>query len=376
MLYLLFQYLIEHHGFPMLGAFPSFRIGASFFTAFLICLLFGRRFIEWQRGRSMVDGYAKLGEARKELILEGKAGTPTMGGLLTSAAILGAAFLWMDPREPLGLAGLCVFLACGAIGYYDDYVKLCDPVRHGIPWKRKILLLAAVGLGLGSFLFFFHWTGEEAYLRSLVLPFLKNPGPTEPWLGLAGSGGIFFLLLVAFVLVGSANAVNLSDGMDGLAAGMLVISGIALVGICYLVGDLRIARYLYVLHVPGCKEVAVLMGGFVGAALGFLWWNASPAELFMGDVGSLGFGALLGFAGIASRMEIFLAVVGGLFVAEALSVLLQVGSFRLRRRRIFLCSPVHHHFQKLGMPETKIVARFWIVSALLAVFSLLLVKFR
>ncbi len=373
MLDLLFEYLTAHYGFPMLGSFPSFRIGAAFFTAFLVCCLFGRRFIARQRRRGVVDGYEKMGEARRALVLEGKAGTPTMGGLLTGAAILSAGLLWADPREALVWVGLGAFTACAAVGYVDDRWKLFHPVRHGLSMRLKLVVLLAVGCAAALALERFVWTGERAYLRSLVVPFLKNEGPTVPWLTL---GTLPFTAIAALVLCGSANAVNLSDGMDGLAAGLLVTAGLALVAICYVVGDLRLARYLYVLHVPGCKEVAVLVGGLVGAALGFLWWNASPAQLFMGDVGSLGFGALLGFAGVASRMEVFLFVVGGVFVVEALSVILQVGSFKLRRRRIFLCTPIHHHFQKLGVPEPKIVARFWILSALLAVFSLLLFKVR
>ncbi len=371
MLYHLFRYLHLEHGFPRLGTYPSFRMAAAFFTAFAICLWIGPRCIRWLRGWNAKDSYDKVGKERRAVLEDSKEGTPTMGGIFTLLAIAVSGLLFCSLEEPLVWLGLITLLGAGAIGYWDDHVKLFHPTQHGISAKKKLGALGLLSIGVAIALSQLFWTGELAKLQVLVLPFLK-----DTTVGLTALFGLPFLALVFLVITGSANAVNLSDGMDGLAAGLLVTAGTALVAMNYIVGDAQLSSYLFVHHVPGAEEVAVLMAGLVGAAAGFLWFNAAPAQVFMGDVGSLSFGALLGFAAVASRMELTLVVVGGVFVMEALSVLIQVVSFRTRGKRVFLCSPLHHHFQMQKVPETKIVARFWIVSALLAVFSVALFKVR
>ncbi len=376
MLYELFKFLHVEYDFPRLGLYVSFRIAAAFLFSFLACVLIGKRFIAWQQRRSMGESFDKMGEERRALVTESKAGTPTMGGILIGVALVGSALLWCDLREPLVWLGLLTFVALGLIGSWDDHVKLFHPTRHGISFRTKLFWTTVVCLVLGLALQQWVWaapskSGDEGQLLALVVPFLK-----DGTLPLTALYGLPFLVLIWLTVCGSANAVNLADGMDGLAAGCLLIAGMALVVMCYVIGRVDYAAYFYVLHVPGAAEVAILLGAMVGACFGFLWYNAAPAQIFMGDVGSLSLGGLLGFAAVACRMELTLLILGGVFVAEALSVVLQVGSYKLRKKRIFLCSPIHHHFQKLGVPETKIVIRFWIAAVMLAALSLTLFKVR
>jgi phospho-N-acetylmuramoyl-pentapeptide-transferase len=376
MLYALFRYLNESFGFPLLGMYPSFRIGAAFATAFVLCLVLGKRFISWQKKRSIGEDFSKMGDARKEIVDQKKEGTPTMGGLFVGAALLISILLWCRLDSALAWTGIIVFLVFMAIGFFDDHQKLFHATKHGLSFKTKMLLTGVCATLLGIWLQQGLWSGDLSYLQSLVLPFLKNANSTDALLPLTAFGGLAFIAFLFLALAGTANGVNLADGMDGLAIGCVFCTAFALLGATYIVGDHRIASYLYVLHVPECKEISVQLGALLGGSLGFFWFNAAPAQIFMGDVGSLSLGGLLGFSAIASRMELSLLIAGGVFVAEVLSVMLQVGSFKLRGKRIFLCAPLHHHFQKMGIPETKIVARFWIVSALLAAFSLLLFKVR
>ncbi|MEZ5988094.1 MAG: phospho-N-acetylmuramoyl-pentapeptide-transferase [Planctomycetota bacterium] len=371
MLYHLFSWLHETQGFPRLGLYVSFRIAAAFLSAFLLCLLLGPRFIAWQRRRRLGENLDKMGQERRALVPEGKAGTPTMGGLLIGCGLCAAALAWCRLDEPLVWLGLLVYCGMGAVGAWDDQVKLFHPTRHGLTFRTKLAWTAGLCLVVGLVLAHVVWTGPQAPLQALVLPFLKDAD-----LSLAGLGALPFVALVCVTICGSANAVNLADGMDGLATGCLLVAGITLAAMCYVIGRVDYAGYLYVPHVAGAAEVAVLLAAMVGACFGFLWYNAAPAQLFMGDVGSLSLGALLGFAAVACRMELALVVVGGVFVVEALSVVLQVGSWKLRRKRVFLCAPIHHHFQKQGVPETKIVVRFWIAAVLLSCLSLTLFKLR
>ncbi len=372
MLYHLFRWLNEQHGFPYFVRYPSFRIAAAFVTSLAFCILFGPAFIRWLRRRNVGENLTKLGQERREIVPDGKAGTPTMGGLLTGAALLMGAVLWCRLDQPLVICGLAVFVVAAAIGLWDDSVKLFHPTRPGISFATKMIAFTALGFGVGLALQLWLWRdGPESGLRVLVLPFLK-----DVFLDLRVWFGIPFLLLVFLAICGSANAVNLTDGMDGLAAGCLAIAGIAMTAMNYIVGDETFASRFFVLYVDGGQEVAVLLAALVGASLGFLWFNAAPAQLFMGDVGSLPFGALLGYSAVASRMELGLLLVGGVFVIEAASVLIQVASYKLRHKRVFLCTPIHHHFQKQNVPETKIVVRFWCVAIVLAVSSIALFKVR
>ena len=373
MLYHLFRWLNEEHAFPYLVRYPSFRLAAAFLTALVFCLLFGPGFIRWLKRRNFGENVQKMGDARRAIVPEGKEGTPTMGGILTSSALLVSALLWCPLDAGLVWIGLFVFVAATAIGYWDDATKLFHPTRHGISAKAKLFWIGVVSLIAACWLRYGIWTDAAGLseLQVLVLPFLKNAFVSLTW-----AWGLPFLVFVVLVLVFSTNAVNLTDGMDGLAAGCLAIAGIAMTAMNYIVGDADLAGRFFVRHVPGGQEVAVMIAALTGAALGFLWFNAAPAEVFMGDVGSLGFGMLLGYSAVASRMEPALVIVGGVFVVEALSVLIQVSSYKLRKKRVFLCAPIHHHFQKLEIPETKIVIRFWCVAIVLAVFSVALFKIR
>jgi phospho-N-acetylmuramoyl-pentapeptide-transferase len=277
---------------------------------------------------------------------------------------------------------VCLIAAFAAIGLWDDLVKLRSE-RRGISKRQKQGALTLVALLVGLWLLYFAeletsaWIDPETGQRvagsgpHLYVPFFKDVAvPLTAWLGLP------FLLLVILVLTGSANAVNLTDGLDGLAIGCVAICALAYAGITYFVGHADLSRYLLVRPVPGAGEMTVLLAALLGSALGFLWFNAAPALVFMGDVGSLGLGGALGYAAVVSRTELVLPIVGGVFVAEALSVMLQVGSFKLRGKRVLRCAPLHHHFQFGGMPETRLVVRTWVVSALLALTSLALFKVR
>lgn len=372
MLYELFRYLNEAHGFPYLVRYPSFRMVAAFLTAFLFCIAFGPAFLRALGRRKLGENVDKMGEARRKVVAAGKAGTPTMGGILTFAAISVAALLWTKLDTPLVWVGLVLFWGATAIGFLDDHVKQHHATKHGISGRLKLGLLSLLVVAAALFLRQGIWSegslhGDDA-LEVLILPFAKDL--------VLPLGAVAFVALAWGVICGSANAVNLSDGMDGLAAGCLAITGLALVVACNVVGTEELAARFFVRHVPGCLEIAVVLAGLVGAALGFLWFNAAPALVFMGDVGSLGFGTLLGFAAFASRMEVLLVVAGAVFVAEAGSVIVQVASYKLFKKRVFRCTPIHHAFQLAGMPETRIVARFWVVAVLCAVLSLALFKVR
>jgi phospho-N-acetylmuramoyl-pentapeptide-transferase len=300
-----------------------------------------------------------------------------MGGLFVIGSILVASALWLrfDGVNRFSLPALVLVFGFAAVGFWDDWVKLkqgrTGEKKRGISKREKqgALTLIAVGVGL--------WLLGPAALESasggphLYVPFFKEVG-----LDLTVLYGIPFLVLAMLVLTGSANGVNLTDGLDGLAAGCITTAAIAYAAITYAVGRVDWSQYLLVAHVAGAGEMTVMMAALVGGALGFLWFNAAPAMVFLGDVGSLALGGALGYAALISRTELVLVVVGGVFVVEALSVMIQVASFRLRGRRVFRCAPIHHHFQFGGMPETRVVVRTWIVSALLALTSLALFKVR
>ena len=370
MLYELLRYLHLEHEFPRLGTYASFRAAAAFFTAFGLCLWFGPRVIELLRRLRARDSYEKVGPERRAVMVDAKQGTPTMGGILTVGAVLVSALLWCSLSSVLVLAGLLVFVGCGLVGLWDDWVKVFSTERHGIRGWSKFGLLGGLSIVAALLLQHVAWAGKPELL-DLVVPLFKDASlPLAVWLGLP------FLALAFFAINGTANAVNLTDGMDGLASGLYVIAGAGMCAVAFVVGNGELAQFLFVPHVEGAGELAVLLAASVGAAVGFLWFNAAPAQVFMGDVGSLSFGGLLGYSGIAARMELTMILLSGVFLAEIGSVILQVGSYKARKKRIWLCTPIHHHFQKKGVPETRIVAQFWIVGLLLAVFGVALFKLR
>ena len=355
----------------------SVRAGGAALTAFLLAIVLGPRVIRWLARIGVGERIDGTGSQRLEDLHAHKRGTPTMGGLFVVGAVLVSSALWLrfDGVNRFSLPGLVLVAGFAAVGFWDDWAKLrqgrAGEKKRGITKREKQGALTVLALLVGLWLF-----GPAGLQQELGGPHLYVPFVKDFALDLGVWFGVPFLLVCVLVLTGSANAVNLTDGLDGLAAGCIATSAIAYAAITYSVGRVDWSEYLLVPHVAGAGEMAVLMAALLGGALGFLWFNAAPAMVFMGDVGSLGLGGALAYAALISRTELVLLVVGGVFVAEAVSVIVQVASFRLRNKRVFRCAPLHHHFQFGGMPETRVVARTWIVSALLAMCSLVLFKVR
>ncbi len=293
-----------------------------------------------------------------------KAGTPTMGGALILVAIAVATLLWADPRNRYVWIVLLTTLAFGAIGWLDDYKKLVLRNSKGLSARAKYALQSGVGLAAALLLYF---TAQAPVETQLIVPFFKNFAPDLYW---------WFIPLTYFVIVGSSNAVNLTDGLDGLAIVPTAMVAGALAVFCYASGNRIFADYLGIPHVPGVGEVMVFCAAMVGAGLGFLWFNAYPAQVFMGDVGALALGAALGVVAVTVRQELVLFVMGGVFVMETVSVILQVASFKLTGRRIFRMAPLHHHFELKGWPEPRVIVRFWIITIMLVLVGLATLKIR
>ena len=349
----------------------SFRAVAATVTAFVMALIGGRMLIARLSAAGITENTGKTDSQRLAELHKDRCGTPTMGGLFLISTLLLAGGLWMrmDGVNRFSLCALALVLWFAAVGLVDDWIKLRSSEKGGLSKLAKQGLLSIGALAAGLYLLAAQL--EEDRGPSLYLPFMADAA-----FDLGMLWGLPFLALTLVVLTGSANAVNLTDGMDGLAIGCVISATLAYAGICYFVGHRDLSEYLLVEHVAGCGEMTVLLGGMLGASLGFLWFNAAPAQVFMGDVGSLPLGGVLGFVAVVSRTELVLLVVGGVFVVEALSVIIQVASFKLRGRRVFRCAPLHHHFQFGGVPETRLVIRTWVISALLAMGSLALFKLR
>ncbi|MBK8975348.1 MAG: phospho-N-acetylmuramoyl-pentapeptide-transferase [Planctomycetes bacterium] len=364
--------------------FISFRSVAAVLTAFLLALWLGRVTIRAFGGAGLGEDTGKSPSETLRALHAKKRGTPTMGGLFLIASMLASSLLWarFDRFNDYTLPGLALIAWFAVVGLVDDaakaFVPFCTGIRGRI--KQRWLTLGAV---CGAVWVLAEGLGDAPAggvpaegLAAGPGPWLHVPFLTEPVLALGVAFGLPFVVLAVLVLTGTANAVNLTDGMDGLAIGCVITATLAYSAICYFVGRSDFSAYLHVEHVPGAGELTVVLGALLGASFAFLWFNAPPAQIFMGDVGSLPLGGGLGFAALVSRTEIVLVVVGGVFVVEALSVILQVWSWRKRGRRIFRCAPLHHHYQFGGMPETRIVVRTWLISALLALASLALFKIR
>lgn len=293
-----------------------------------------------------------------------KAGTPTMGGALILAAIAISTLLWANLENRYVWVVLVVTMLFGAIGFVDDYKKLTKSHSEGLKARYKYLWQTIFGLGAALFLFY---TARTPVETQLFVPFFKN---------IAWPMGGLFVVLSYFVIVGSSNAVNLTDGLDGLAILPTVMVGGALGVFAYAHGNINFSSYLAIPYVPGVGEVAVFCGALVGAGLGFLWFNTYPAQVFMGDVGALGLGAALGVIAVVLRQELVLMIMGGVFVMETVSVILQVASYRLTGRRIFRMAPLHHHFELKGWPEPRVIVRFWIITVILVLVGLATLKLR
>lgn len=384
---------------PAAFSYTSTRVILATLTSLLFCLCFGPYFIrklyELKIGQPIREenGF-KLGELHKN-----KKNTPTMGGLLMIVAMLLSLVLWMDLKSPFTWILMLTSIVLGILGGYDDYLKLRFKNSKGLSARKKLVIqlgwalvvsaylqIPAMSAGLqhGEFLkppVIKEYTSDtnqgkqltlSEYSSRIFLPFCK-----EPVLIFSGLGLLALWAFFAFVIVGSSNAVNLTDGLDGLACGLCILVAASLGIFAFLSNNVDLASFLNILYIEGSGEIAIFMAAFCGACLGFLWFNCHPAEAFMGDVGSLTLGALIGVTAVLLRREFFLGLVGGIFVMEALSVILQVLSFRFRnKKRIFLCAPLHHHFEYKGWPETKVVIRFWIVGLILALIGLASIKFQ
>jgi phospho-N-acetylmuramoyl-pentapeptide-transferase len=354
----------------------TFRACAAAASAFLLLLLAGPAGIRRLRALGLGERPDKSDSAALAAVWAktGKRGTPTMGGLLVVGAVLVSSLLWARLDRLYPLLALLTLLGFAAVGFADDWIKLHHPTRGGLSRTGKMVALtAAAAVVLLAYWKFAASTGRDALLR-IHFPFFKEASADLPSLGLLGS--VAFLALEWLVLVGAANAVNITDGMDGLAAGLSVFVGLAFAVLCYVAGRVDFTAYLGLPHVPDCGELAVVAAALAGASVGFLWFNCHPAQVFLGDTGSLAIGGLFGFLAIAARQELLLPLVAGVFVVEAGSTLLQIGWFKATGRRILPIAPLHHIPQLRGMSETKVVVRFWIAGALCALLGVAAVKLR
>ncbi|MFN3670584.1 MAG: phospho-N-acetylmuramoyl-pentapeptide-transferase [Bosea sp. (in: a-proteobacteria)] len=349
--------------FPLLNVFRyiTFRAGGATATALLFVFFFGPAAISWLRIKQGKGQPIRSDGPQSHL---SKRGTPTMGGLMILSGLFAATLLWGNLRNPYVWIVLAVTASYGAIGFYDDYLKVTKQSHLGFSGKARLTLEIGIALVACSFIM---QIGPAGISSGFALPFLKD------WVIPLG---LLFPLVGAFVVVGAGNAVNLTDGLDGLAIVPVMIAAATFGFISYLTGNAIFSNYLQIHHVPGAGELSVICGAMIGAGLGFLWFNAPPAQIFMGDTGSLGLGGLLGVIAVATKHEIVLAIVGGLFVLEALSVIIQVAVFKRTGKRVFLMAPIHHHFEKLGWTEPQVVIRFWIISVVLALVGLSTLKLR
>ena len=377
MLYwLLYQQLFQHFSPFRIFRYLTFRTAFASLTALFMALIVGpyviRKLREFQIGQYIRE---EGPQAHKK-----KAGTPTMGGVLITIAIVVPTLLWADLSNRFVWIAVIATLAFAAIGFADDYTKIARHRNLGLTGRSKLLLQFTAAVAVALVLVAMQAHGE--YSTHLVVPFLKKFKPDlviTPLLNNQYTWVLAFLpfvVFVALVIVGSSNAVNLTDGLDGLAIGCTVIAAGALTVLTYVSGHAVFADYLELPRIPQVAELTIFCGAMVGASIGFLWYNAHPAEIFMGDVGSLGLGGAIGTVAVIIKQELLLPFIGGVFVLEALSVILQVGSYKLRKKRIFKMAPLHHHFELLGWSESKVIARFWIASLIFALFALTTLKLR
>ena len=368
----MFYWLIElSNTVPGMGVFRSFlnvfryitfRTGGAMATGALFVFLFGPWIIDHLRLRQGKGQPIRTDGPQSHLLT--KKGTPTMGGLMILSGMVVSTVLWANPLNPYVLIVLAVTLGFGFVGFYDDYLKVTQQSHSGFAGRVRLLIEGLIALAACYAL---TRLGRDPFSTSLVIPFFKDVVLHFGW---------FFVLFGAFIIVGAGNAVNLTDGLDGLAIVPVMIAATSFGMIAYLVGNAVFSDYLQINYVAGTGELAVLCGAVFGAGLGFLWFNAPPASIFMGDTGSLALGGMLGSIAVAVKHEIVLAVIGGLFVLEAVSVIVQVVSFKLTGKRVFMMAPLHHHFEQKGWTEPQIVIRFWIISVMLALAGLSTLKLR
>jgi len=409
MLYYLFEYLDSAYDIPGAGVFQyiTFRAAMAIITSLIISMLFGKR---------LIDRLSRLqiGETVRDLGLEGqnqKAGTPTMGGVIILLAIVLPTVLWAKLDNIYIILMLVSTIWMGAIGFLDDYIKVFKKDKKGLRGIFKVIGQIGLGIIVGSTLYFHPevtikekvpavqveaWEAtpeipsysDPVKSTKTTLPFLKNNEFDYEiftrWMGESGANWtwLIYILAVIFIVTAVSNGANLTDGLDGLATGTSAIAGVALLVLAYVSGSIVFSNYLNIMYIPNTGELVIFTAAFIGAAIGFLWYNSFPAQVFMGDTGSLAIGAIIAVLALAVRKEFLLPIIAGVFLAENISVILQVSYFKYTKkkygegRRILLMSPLHHHYQKKGYPETKIVTRFWIVGIMLAVFAIATLKLR
>ena len=361
----MFYWLTElSHNVSFLNVFRyiTFRTGGAIVTALVFVFLFGGPIIDALRKRQGKGQPIRVDGPQSHIVA--KRGTPTMGGLMILSGMLVSALLWANLLNPYVWIVLGVTLAFGFIGFYDDYLKITKQTNDGFSGRTRLLAESLVAIVA---CYAFTHLGRGTIATSLVFPFFKEMVINLGWA---------FVVLGVLVIVGAGNAVNLTDGLDGLAIVPVMIAAASFGLISYLVGNALFSEYLQIHYVPGTGELSVLCGAVIGASLGFLWFNAPPASIFMGDTGSLALGGMLGATAVAIKHEIVLAIIGGLFVLEAISVIVQVVSFKLTGKRVFKMAPIHHHFEQLGWTEPQVVIRFWIVAVVLALAGLASLKLR
>jgi len=374
-------WLLYEKLFPAIGPFRVFRYVTSramfaSLTSLFLCVILGpwliRKLREFQIGQHIREDGPKSHQK--------KAGTPTMGGVLIIISIVVPTLLWADLKQVYAWIAMFALLAFGVIGFIDDYAKVIKGRNLGLTAKQKFGLQVVVAALITGVLVIMQYLGS--YTTTLNVPFIKQFHPDLLIHSLMGNpftyvlGFVPFFLFFVLVVVGSSNAVNVTDGLDGLAIGLMVISAGALTVLAYTSGNREFAEYLQLARNPRTAELTIFCGSMTGASLGFLWWNSHPADIFMGDVGSLSLGGAMGVVAILIKQELLLVFIAGMFVTELMSVILQVGSYKLRKKRIFKMAPIHHHFEALGWPESKIIARFWIAGLVLALFALTTLKLR
>ena len=364
--YLLYPLREIFFGFNVFG-YISFRAIGAALTALLISFLFGPKIIRTLQSHQIGETI-RLDGPESHLKKEG---TPTMGGIIVLLAIILPTFLWAKLNDKHILLILLATIWMGAIGFLDDYLKVIKKYEKGLIAKYK--LIGQISLGVVISFWVYNITGYQDIVSSSSIPFLKN---------YEIDFGLFYPLIIILVITGTSNAVNLTDGLDGLAAGLLAISFSVFSAIAYISGRVDFSDYLNIMYLPGAGELMIFTAAITGACIGYLWFNASPAEVFMGDIGSLSTGAALGTLAVLLKKELLLAIIGGVFVWEAISVMIQVGYFRWTKyrsgkgERFFKMAPIHHHFELKGWPESRVVIRFWIIGILLALFSLTTFKIR
>ncbi|HRJ69091.1 MAG TPA: phospho-N-acetylmuramoyl-pentapeptide-transferase [Beijerinckiaceae bacterium] len=340
----------------------TFRAGGATVTALFFVLMFGPKIISLLRVK---QGKGQpIREDGPESHLLTKKGTPTMGGLMILSGVVVASLLWANLSNPFVWTVLCVTLGFGAIGFYDDYLKVTKQSHKGFSGRSRLGLETAIA-GVAVYIMMQYM--PPALAGAISFPVFKDAMVNV---------GVFFIVFGVFIIVAAGNAVNLTDGLDGLAIVPVMIAAGTFGFIAYLAGNAIFANYLQINFIPRTGELAVICGALIGAGLGFLWFNAPPAQIFMGDTGSLALGGLLGSVAVATKHEIVFAIVGGLFVLEAMSVIIQVASFKLTGKRVFRMAPIHHHFEKKGWQEAQVVIRFWIISVILALIGLATLKLR